>query len=192
MRLTKLIEGIENRIRFYTFTFYMKKVIVCLVILLSFEVLHAQNCLDPSRIPDPYFQCLDPIYEPVCGCDNITYRNRCAAENWGGLINDGFAIGWTENTVCGNFDFEIVPSMIKNLPVQMNMYSKTSGEATLYVYDRMGKLVATPEYFHVNGGYVFLRQFDFQSLELGIYFAQLVYNGEYQTRKIGKVSEREQ
>ena len=39
------------------------------------------GCIDESKISSDY-NC-DDYYEPVCGCDGITYTNECYAENAG-------------------------------------------------------------------------------------------------------------
>ena len=39
------------------------------------------GCIDESKISDDY-NC-DDYYEPVCGCNGITYGNECYAENAG-------------------------------------------------------------------------------------------------------------
>ena len=39
------------------------------------------KCIDESKISS-YYNC-DDYYEPVCGCDGITYGNECYAENAG-------------------------------------------------------------------------------------------------------------
>ncbi len=50
------------------------------------------NCIDPARI-DPDAACIE-IYQPVCGCDNVTYGNSCFAEIAG-------VTSWREGT-CGD------------------------------------------------------------------------------------------
>lgn len=40
------------------------------------EDCHANSSQDPSQV------CIE-LYEPVCGCNNITYSNACIAESWG-------------------------------------------------------------------------------------------------------------
>lgn len=168
----------------------MKSIINCLLLIIPASGIYAQInncCIDTTRQPDTYFMCYTPQYEPVCGCDNITYRNSCAAENWGGLINNGFCLGWIERTICGNFDFDFIPSGISYYPVQFSLYMKKPGSATLYIYNRYGGLLGS-EYFTASfPDQIIVRELSFQSLEIGVFLAVVVVNGERLTKKFVKI-----
>jgi len=45
------------------------------------------KCIDESKISNEY--ACDEMWDPVCGCNRITYSNDCFAENAG-------VIEWTE------------------------------------------------------------------------------------------------
>ncbi len=169
----------------------MKFIIYCLFLFISITQVYAQNtvcCKDTLRQPDTFFPCNTQQYEPVCGCDQVTYRNRCAAEQWGGLINNGFCLGWTEETVCGNFDFDFIPSGVTNQPVKFSLFMKSTGSASLYIYNRFGALMYTDFFNASSTGIVISGQdINLQSLEIGIYVAVVVVNGERQSKKFGKV-----
>lgn len=76
------------------------------------------QCINPAWI-DSSALCLE-IYDPVCGCDEVTYDNECYAIHYGGVTS------WTKGVCCENtsckalFEVEILSDnkiLIKNLSV---------------------------------------------------------------------------
>jgi hypothetical protein len=64
----------------------MKRLLIIVLPLLIMAVsckeeAKKEECIDESRINKEAVCTMD--YRPVCGCDNKTYGNACAAENAG-------------------------------------------------------------------------------------------------------------
>src|SRR5689334_24985729 len=97
----------------------------------------AQDCQDPYRSPDN-FHIIQTDYDPVCGCDGVTYRNSDAAYWWGGINY------WISNTICDNFDIDLYPNIVTQgttVPPHLRIYMRYPGTATLTIYNNFGKLM---------------------------------------------------
>lgn len=171
---------------FNTFTLIMRKFLLGLGLLISVSSYAQQtfvNCKDSLRTPNDYEACGN-IYDPVCGCDQVTYRNACAAFFWGGLYSNS----WTTNTVCGNFDIDFYPTAVSYFPAHFNLFMKTPGSAVLYIYDSFGRLQYSQYFLATYAGQILSDEIPVQNLFLGIYSAVVVVGGDVQYKKFAKVT----
>lgn len=170
----------------------MRILLVALFILFSSGV-YAQTqpiaCVDSSRIEDKTFNCggFQYTFDPVCGCDNITYRNICTAEHWGRLTS------WTTNSICANFYMDFYPTAVSNFPGTFSIYLKTISPVTLYIYDAYGRIKFT-EYYNTifcsnsPNPNILCREIPVQNLDMGVYILIAVVNGEHQSIKFAKIN----
>lgn len=162
--------------------------LIVLFVLPLFSIAQTNpNCKDSLSQPDPFYRFCGTDYEPVCGCDNVTYRNPCAAQYWGGLLNNGFNQGFTSNTVCGIFDYDIYPTAFGANLYMMNLafFTKMTGSVYVYIYDPYGKLQFQRDYFiPVAYQKVDQQPIDLSFLKRGIYEFIVLFNGEKKSTKI--------
>lgn len=91
------------------------------------------DCVDESQI-DETMGCFE-IWDPVCGCDEVTYANECEAEYYGGVTS------WVEGPCVEEGDCEI-----ENLMVELTECE----EGAFYVYFGF-ESSNTSDYFSVYG-----------------------------------------
>jgi hypothetical protein len=152
----------------------MKKIGLIILILLGlFKVTKAQ-CIDSLRI-SPTFPCPDLLYNPVCGCDNVTYRNLCYALNRNGVLY------YSEGT-CTGFELDVFPNVAAQEDIITMTFSQSQEKsASFMLVDVWGKVF-------IQRTLPAQKRFEFQLNELvylprGPYIA-IIYNPEGKYRYV--------
>ena len=60
----------------------LRKSFYFIFLLTLYACPKAEEDCQADEIKDPTLVCIQ-IYQPVYGCNNITYSNACVAESWG-------------------------------------------------------------------------------------------------------------
>jgi hypothetical protein len=182
----------------------LKYPVILFLLVLPFATMAQSTCKDTLQV-DPYHACAPSTFQPVCGCDNVTYRNECAAQYWGGLINSGFNQNWTPG-ICPyeSFVFDFVPNPI-------GAYSGGSSDSHLHIYFNENVLPASYSVYildmfnKVKFQWVDIATYDlnnstgsedrgvpvrnltadyFSQFQSGVYLLIITVNGEQKTKKI--------
>jgi hypothetical protein len=155
------------------------KTIIAILFLISFHQSEAQIGFNPcqdSTIINQGNPC-NPEYMPICGCNNVTYRNLCFAHSDGVFdVVDGS---------CEFIDFDFNPNPVIDR-IEMKLNTKASADVNIYIFDLFGNL----RYFYVlRGMQLFNYQLtitDVSTWDDGLYFLAVESNGQYIIKRMLK------
>jgi Kazal-type serine protease inhibitor domain len=135
-------------------------------------------CVDVN-LADPFFQCNDPTFAPVCGCNQITYRNECAAFRNGGVTLIAY------NGVCLEdvFYYRIYSNTVT---AELNLYLQFTkrSPATIQIRDTYGKLMLSKNFLSIDN-----RQFTWYVSDYtpGMYYVYVISGGIFDIQKFMKL-----
>ena len=103
----------------------------CIATVCDSSVVNPSNCIDPNLI-DSTVGCFT-IYDPVCGCDSVTYSNPCVAENYAGVTSYTYGACGSIVTFC-QANFTSTQVSASDSTFFINLFSGTNA-STSYFWD---------------------------------------------------------
>jgi Kazal-type serine protease inhibitor domain len=162
-----------------------------LLILLFFSVFANEStfaqsiytpCKDPLKVENITYYCYED-YAPVCGCDGITYRNYCVAENQYALNRGNYTFG-----PCTGFDYDLSPNQVVDF-LRFKIYKKKPGFFTVTIYDIFGQISFTRVYTYNDVTSIYLsHEISVGGFEQGLYIMEIISDNEQQIKKFFKVN----
>ena len=153
----------------------MKQFVFLVVFMLSATMMRGQ-CLDTLNFPNLQPPC-NPDFIPVCGCDGVTYQNRCYA--------DFATVTQYIDGPCEQVAFTIYPNPTTNW-LFTTIVTKYEADVNLYIFDRNGTIYYSRYLQAVTSEYLTLPMNGFVQ---GVYIIMIESNGVAKLSKFVKWNE---
>ena len=144
------------------------------------------NCIDSNRVNLNY-RCNDPSFDPVCGCNNVTYRNGCEMYNVGGVNYPST----TSNGVCSNdyfYTFFYPNPCTDRINFNMQFAYQEYAPVTLQIYSVFGNLMLSQSYTSITSSPSPPITIYLTNLKSGMYTLVVRANGVYKITKFVKLA----
>lgn len=147
-------------------------VFMCFVSLVQAQVNNPNSCKDSTLVSNN--PCYGTIYQPVCGCDGVTYRNECLAYAQG-LLN------FTEGP-CEFMDFDFLPNPVNTSgQLQLKIVCKDITDINVWIFDTFFR----QQYYQVSRQFKDIELYpDVRNLGNGVFFIVVEANGVVKVKRL--------
>ncbi len=162
------------------------KQIILFFLLLFVASIHAQGTYQPTCIDSTLTNynlnpCSGISYEPVCGCDNVTYRNSCMADA-AGIINNLYTQG-----PCEFMDFDFFPNPVSTIgQLKIKVVCNGNTEINMWIFDMFFHQMYYQRYNYQTADQTFADYFnpDVRGFGNGMFFMVVEAGGTVKVKRL--------
>ncbi len=134
----------------------------------------AHVCIDSALLCSPQGLCCDaPLFDPVCGCDSITYTNGCIATYFGGVTSfyPGICIttGIQNISIATGISISPVPAK-ESLNLKYEL--RRSGNAEIRITNALGQMIKIFTLGFETSG-IYQKQIPLVNFTAGVYWIEV-------------------
>jgi hypothetical protein len=152
---------------------------VLIIFFLLLQVMTAKAQFTGNLCQDTLLQTNDPCfgttYDPICGCNNTTYRNECAARAEG-------LLQWNQGP-CELFDYDFVPNpMVDNGFIRI--FTKEQTDIQIWIFDTF---FSQRYYYRFPSVYPLVqleKSLDVRGFGNGLYFMVMEGGGQFKVKRL--------